>query len=243
MKRNLMILFLLAAGLARGQADGFAEECRRAAAPVWQKALGHRFLQELAAGTLAKEKFRFYLEQDLLYLREFSRLLLELAAKAPDGEAAQTLARHAGEAIREEAALHASILGLRKEERESGRLRFEMAPTNIAYVNHLKASVGRGGFLEGMAAVLPCYWIYLDAGKRLAEKGSPVAEYQQWIRQYSGADYERSVKEALAIFDRAAREAGARDREAARAAFERSARYEWMFWEMAWRMERWGPEE
>lgn len=241
MKRNLMILFLLAAGLAPGQEGGFAEECRRAAAPVWEKAVEHRFLRELAAGTLAKEKFRFYLEQDLLYLREFSRLLLELAAKAPDGEAARTLARHAGEAIREEAALHESILGLRKEERESGPLRFGVAPSNLAYVNHLRASVGRGGFLEGMAAVLPCYWIYLEAGKRLAGKGSPVEEYQQWIRQYSGADYERSVREALEIFNKAARGAGAKEREAARAAFERSARYEWMFWEMAWRMERWAP--
>ncbi len=240
MKRNLMILFLLAAGLAPGQEGGFAEECRRAAAPVWERTLEHSFLKELAAGTLAKEKFRFYLEQDLLYLREFPRLLLELAAKAPDGEAAQMLARHAGEAIREEAALHESILGLK---REDGRLRHGMAPTNAAYVNHLKASVGRGGFLEGMGAVLPCYWIYLEAGKRLAEKGSPVAEYAQWIRQYSGAEYERSVKEALAIFDRAAKGAGAREREAARAAFERSARYEWMFWEMAWRMERWAPQE
>lgn len=242
MKRILVFLFVLSAP-ARGQAGGFAEECRRAAAPVWEKTLEHRFLRELAAGTLAKEKFRFYLEQDLLYLREFSRLLLELAAKAPEGGAAQMLARHAEEAIREEAALHASILGLRKEEREGGELRFGMAPANVAYVNHLKASVGRGGFLEGMAAVLPCYWVYLEAGKKLGQKGSPVEEYQQWIRQYSGAEYERSVKEALAIFEGAARRAGQQEREAARAAFERSARYEWMFWEMAWRMERWAPEE
>lgn len=239
MKRMAAVLFLTGAlAGAQGQGAGFAEKCRRAAAPVWEKALEHRFLKEMAEGTLPREKFRYYLEQDLLYLREFSRLLLELAAKAPEAGAAQTLARHAVEAIREEAALHESILG-RRGQGEPGA---GMAPTNAAYVNHLRASVGRGGFLEGMAAVLPCYWIYLEAGKRLGGKGSPVAEYQQWIRQYSGADYGKSVQEALAIFDAAAADATDRERAAALGAFERSSRYEWMFWEMAWRMERWQPE-
>ncbi|MGQ9915822.1 MAG: thiaminase II [Bryobacteraceae bacterium] len=239
MKRMAVVLFLAgAAASARAQGSGFAEQCRKAAAPVWEKALEHRFLKEMAGGTLPREKFRYYLEQDLLYLREFSRLLLELAAKAPDGAAAQTLARHAAEAIREEAALHESMLGRRRQD-EPGA---DMAPTNAAYVNHLRAGVGRGGFLEGMAAVLPCYWIYLEVGKRLEEKGSPVEEYQQWIRQYSGSEYAKSVQEALAIFDAAAAGAPEKERAAAMAAFERSTRYEWMFWEMAWRMERWQPE-
>mgnify|MGYP005836901367 FL=1 len=239
MKRIAAVLFLAgAAAAAQTRGAGFAEQCRRAAVPVWEKALGHRFLKEMAEGTLPREKFRYYLEQDLLYLREFARLLLELAAKAPEAGAAQTLARHAAEAIREEAALHESILG----QRGQGEPGAGMAPTNAAYVNHLRASVGRGGFLEGMAAVLPCYWIYLEAGKTLGEKGSPVAEYQQWIRQYSGAEYAKSVQEALAIFDAAAAGAPEKERAAALAAFERSTRYEWMFWEMAWRTERWQPE-
>lgn len=238
MKRILLILFLVAAALP-AQDGGFAAECRRRAEPVWRKTLEHPFLNALSDGTLPREKFRFYLEQDLLYLREFSRLLLELAAKAPRPDHARTLARHAGEAIAEEAALHGSILGLRGP--GSGELSFRMAPSSTAYVNHLKAAAGRGSFLEGMAAVLPCYWIYMDAGKRLAAKGSPVKEYQQWIRQYAGADYERSVREALEIFNAAAERAAPEIRARAMEAFERSVRYEWMFWDMAWRMEAWPP--
>ncbi|MGC8761923.1 MAG: TenA family protein, partial [Bryobacteraceae bacterium] len=195
------------------------------------------FLRGLADGSLERRKFVFYMEQDLLYLREFSRLLLELAARAPQ-EHAQTLGRHALEAIAEEAALHREIVGRHGAPGAS----LEMAPTNLAYINHLRASVWRGSFLEGMAAVLPCYWYYLEAGKRLAKKNPPVPEYQQWIRQYSGPDYEKSVKEALAIFNAVAAQAGAAERARARTIFERSARYEWMFWDMAWRMERWPPQ-
>jgi thiaminase/transcriptional activator TenA len=239
MRRILLFLFLSAAAVSARE-GGFAAECRRRAEPVWRKTLDHPFLQSLSDGTLPREKFRFYLEQDLLYLREFSRLLLELAAKAPDPAHARALARHAGEAIAEEAALHNSILGLRNQ--PAGELAFRMAPSNAAYVNHLRASVGRGPFLEGMAAVLPCYWIYMEAGKKLAGKTSPVEEYQQWIRQYAGADYEKSVREAIAILDAAAELAAPDARARALEAFERSARYEWMFWEMAWRMEGWPPQ-
>ncbi|MFZ5928876.1 MAG: thiaminase II [Acidobacteriota bacterium] len=239
MKRILLLLFLAAAA-GSAQDGGFAAECRRRAEPVWRRTLEHPFLQSLSDGALPREKFRFYLEQDLLYLREFSRLLLELAAKAPQPAHARILARHAGEAIAEETALHGSILGLRG--RESGEFFFRMAPSNAAYVNHLKASVGRGSFLEGMAAVLPCYWIYMDAGKHLAKKSSPVEEYQRWIQQYAGADYEKSVREAIDIFNAAAAVAAPDLRARALEAFERSARYEWMFWEMAWRMEAWPPQ-
>ncbi|MCS7043610.1 MAG: thiaminase II [Bryobacteraceae bacterium] len=241
--KRLALCALIFSAVAQAQTGGFAQQCWRRAEPVFRKALEHPFLQELASGKLQKEKFRFYLEQDLLYLREFSRLLLELAAKAPRGAQAQTLARHANEAIAEEAALHGEILGLSDSARTEFPDRFTMSPTNLAYVNHLRTSVGRGSFLEGMAAVLPCYWYYLEAGKELAKKGSPVPEYQQWIRQYSGPDYGKSVREALEIFEAAAAGASPAERERAARIFETSARYEWMFWDMAWRMERWPPVE
>jgi len=239
--RRVIAILIIAAGSAQAQTGGFADECWRRAAPVYARALEHPFLKGMSDGTLAKEKFRFYMQQDLLYLREFSRLLLELAAKAPRGDWARTLGRHAMEAIEEEAALHGEILGMPRGKAGDAGPRLEMAPTNAAYVNHLRASVLRGGFLEGMAAVLPCYWIYLEVGRELAKKGSPVPEYQKWIRQYAGEPYGKSVKEALAIFNAAAAQAGAAERGKALEAFERSARYEWMFWDMAWRMETWPP--
>src|ERR1700728_3690300 len=42
------------------------------------------FNRELAAGTLARERFQFYITQDALYLGQFSRALAIAAAKAPD---------------------------------------------------------------------------------------------------------------------------------------------------------------
>jgi thiaminase len=43
----------------------------------------------------------------------------------------------------------------------------------------------------------------------------------------------------IAVFDAEAEAAGPRLREAMRARFLRSCRYEWMFWDAAWRQEQW----
>ena len=63
---------------------GFAEELRRAAAPIWEAILEHPYLNELASGTLHRETFRFYVQQDWLYLQEFTRTAALTAARCPD---------------------------------------------------------------------------------------------------------------------------------------------------------------
>lgn len=205
----------------------------RQSAPVYAKTIEHPFLRGLTSGTLPKERFRFYLQQDTLYLRAFSQALNVLASKAPRESWSKTLSRHAVEAIEAEQSLHASIVG------PVGDL--IMAPTNAAYTNHLLATVTRGSFTEGLAAMLPCYWIYWEVGKVLKQKGSPDRDYQRWIDQYAGEAYGKTVQEVLGMMNEASSAASAGERASAIRLFERSARYEWMFWDMAWRMEQWQP--
>src|SRR4030081_3966116 len=42
------------------------------------------FNTELAAGTLSRERFRFYIVQDAIYLGQYARVLTVGAAKAPE---------------------------------------------------------------------------------------------------------------------------------------------------------------
>ncbi len=116
-----------------------------------------------------------------------------------------------------------------------------MAPTNYAYVNHFRAAVAKGTFAEGLASLLPCYWIYQEVGKELIRKGSKNRDYQQWIDTYASPDYAKSVNEALAMYNASAPKLTAAQRAWARELFVLSARYEYMFWDMAWREESWPP--
>ncbi len=50
--------------------------------PIYQSILELPFNRELAKGTLAKEKFQFYMKQDSLYLVDFARALAVAASRA-----------------------------------------------------------------------------------------------------------------------------------------------------------------
>ena len=187
-------------------------------------------------GTLPQERFRYYLVQDTLYLRAFAQVLGVLSAKAPSEEWSTALAQDAIDAGKEVASLHEKVLasyGIAPAEARRAR----MTPTTLAYTNHLLAAVHQFSFGEGLAAVLPCYWIYWEVGRELKKKGSPDQAYQRWIDQYSDPAYGKIVQRVLDTMNRAP--LSEYERVNARELFARSARYEYMFWDAAWRMEEW----
>ncbi len=231
---------LIATCLAGAEEKAFTKQLWQQAQPVYEATLRHPYLVGLHDGSLPKAKFRYYLVQDAQYLRSFGQALSLLAAKAPEEDWALTLNQHAIETLEAERQLHASILAAYGTNSQAIQ-EFPMAPVNVAYTNHLLATVSQRPFIEGLAAVLPCYWVYLEVGKHLLIKGSPDKDYQRWIDQYAGEGYEKSVEAVLQMMDHtAARESDEARRRALRI-YERSTRYEYLFWDMAWREEVWGP--
>jgi thiaminase/transcriptional activator TenA len=216
-------------------AEDFTSSLWRDAAPVYSSTLRHPFLLGLSDGKLPRDSFEFYLIQDSLYLRSFAQALHILASKAPREDWAALLARHATEAIEAEKQLHKTLL-------PSGTPPGELAPTNRAYTNHLLATASRLSFTEGLAAMLPCYWVYWEVGKELKKRGSSDPAYAKWIEQYAAPEYGASVTAVLAIMNQAASAASPSERNNARRLFLLSARYEYLFWDMAWKKERWLPE-
>ncbi|MDZ7637998.1 MAG: thiaminase II [Bryobacterales bacterium] len=222
------------------RAGDFTKVLWTAAEPVYARTLQHPFLLGLSDGTLPKRRFQFYLVQDAQYLRVFGQALSLLAAKAPQEQWAVTLNQHAIDTLKAERELHDSILASYGLDSRNAAAE-EMAPSNVAYTNHLLAVVSQRPFIEGLAAVLPCYWIYEKVGKHLSAKGSPKPEYQQWIAMYGGESYAESVRAVLLMMDQSALRESEESRLRAIQHFSRSARYEYLFWDMAWREERWLP--
>jgi thiaminase (transcriptional activator TenA) len=87
--------------------------------------------------------------------------------------------------------------------------------------------------------VLPCYWIYWEVGKALIDQGSPDPLYKRWIETYGGEEFAAIVRAVLALTDRVG--GGLSGREAGRVGehFLTTSRYEWMFWDMGYRKEKW----
>ena len=209
-----------------------------AAEPIWERILAHPFITGLTDGGLPAEVFRFYVVQDSHFLRHYARTLSVLAARAPAEDDVLMFDQHAATAILVERQLHDSFFkdfGMSRED----VLAAEMAPTNVAYCSYLESVAYGGSFVEGLAAVLPCYWIYWEVGKALLSAGSPDPLYRRWIDTYGGEDFASTVQAVLALTDRAGTEIGPGERARMTSHFLAASRYEWMFWDMAFRLERW----
>lgn len=204
------------------------------AAPIWAAIQAHPFLAELRAGTLPTETFRYYVTQDYLYLEAFARCVATALAKAPDGETLELLARRVLTPI--ERPLHRRLFELAGLER-SEVLAAEIAPTNLAYQNHMLAVAARGGLGEIAAALLPCPWTYHKLGAALQVAEHPI--YTEWAGFYTAGLLAESVEAWCGFVDQAAEAGGPEQRQAMRRAFLTSARYEHLFWDMAYRRERW----
>jgi thiaminase/transcriptional activator TenA len=229
---RLLALLCLSSQLFASDAR-FTDELWIQIEPIYAKSIQHPFLKGLSDGTLPREKFEFYLQQDALYLTAFSEALHALAAKAPREEWRGILTKHATEAIDAERQLHDSIL--------HGKTAREMMPTNYAYTNHLLVTVARRPFVEGLAAMLPCYWVYQEVGTELKKRGSKNADYQRWIDQYSDESYQNTVAQVIRMMNSEAARLDPAARDRVKHWFTISARYEYMFWDMAWNQETWPP--
>jgi len=206
------------------------------AAGTYAAILKHPFLAGLIDGSLDPELFSHYVVQDAHYLRDFARTLTVVGSKAPTHTGVGMFARHAASTAEVELALHGSLLT------ELGIQTIDampVAPTTLAYTSYLLATAYRGTFAEGLAAVLPCYWIYAEVGAELVKRGSPDRRYQRWIDTYADNEYQTIVAEVLALADNIGPTLGPADEARARAHFATTARYEWMFWDAAWHREVW----
>ena len=78
-----------------------------------------------------------------------------------------------------------------------------------------------------------------EVGAELVKHGSPDPRYRRWIDTYADDEYQTIVAEVLALADNVGPTLCAADEARARAHFATTARYEWMFWDAAWRREAW----
>ncbi len=217
---------------------GFTTQLWDGITPIYQAILIHPFVTGLTDGSLPEDLFRFYAVQDALYLRDFAKAVAAAAARATLDEWTEFLATHARDVLVVERSLHDSFFGdwdLSSREVYATPL----APTNLAYTSHLLRVAHGGTFEEALAAILPCDWIYMRVGRELEERGSPNALYQRWIDTYASEEFLAVVDELLTMLDAAVEGLDRPRQEALRYHFTVSSRYEWMFWDMAWRKESW----
>ncbi|MEV6210386.1 thiaminase II [Kitasatospora sp. NPDC051914] len=214
------------------------DELWSAIEPVYGEILAHPFLAGLTDGTLPRQAFRHFVVQDSHYLRDYARALAVCAAKAPDEADVRAFADDAVGALAAEQEMHAEFLTAFGETAAEAAAE-PVLPTTLAYTSYLLATVHGGSFAEAVAAVLPCYWIYARVGEALLAKSSPDPLYAKWIAAYGDEAFQSVVRRVLDLTDRLGEEISPTERRRMVRHFTTTSRYEWMFWDAAWRGETW----
>ncbi len=194
------------------------------------------FIASLADGSLPWANFRFYLSQDAWYLREYARCLARVAALAPEQDAQEFFAQSSAGALEAEMALHRTLLTAHGESLDG----IEASPVTTAYLDHLHRCCATGSYAEAVSSVLPCFWLYQHIGERLGVWRAPGEHpYAAWIETYADPAFAELTVTAIAFADRAFDDASPAGRDAMITAFERSSRYEWMFFDQGTRLPAW----
>ena len=205
----------------------WTREAWNAADHIYRSIIAHPFITELATGTLAPEKFDRYLAQDELYVGNYGRQMFELAELIPDPEQHRMFSEFAREGIEGEKAMHALLI-----ERFGIDTAVQPSPVTAAYNAHTQEAIATGCKEIGLAAMLPCMWVYNEVGLHILRiasvEGNP---YKEWIQEYGNDAFTQGVNQVLQLADEYAASADPATRERMTSAYVEATRYEYLFWD------------
>ena len=201
--------------------------------PIYNRILELPFLIELMDGSLPKEKFYHYLQQDAIYLSEYGKIMAGIASRLDNTKQREAFLNFSKDTITVELSLHAKFL------KDAPSISYPGAsPCCLLYTGYLSSLLHFQPIEKVLAAVLPCFWIYQKVGDYIVEyQTKDYNPFQAWIDTYSGEEFAGMVKITIEICDEAAEKSLLKTEMTD--AFRYASKMEWMFWDSAYRLEKW----
>jgi len=172
---------------------------RRDAGVEWERYVNHRFVNELAAGTLPEAEFIAWLVQDYLYVVQYTRAYALLIYKSGTVARMRSAASIVFGLLTNEMSLHRQQLqaaGISEAALEAAEETLE----TLAYGRYVLDRAQTGDVLDLTVTLSACLAGYGEIGLRLLSdprtklEGNP---YRDWIETYGGQAYNALVKEGL----------------------------------------------
>lgn len=203
--------------------------------PVMDRIKNHPFIEDLSKGTLDPERFHFYMHQDSYYLNGYGKVLATISTRLKNSDYSLDFLGFATGTIEVEKTLHKDFI-----EQFQGFDQPEKSPTCTLYTGFLTEIDQTESIELSLAAVLPCFWIYKEVGDYLLSIANTTDNpYQKWMDTYGGESFANSVKRAIEITEYYAEKTTPEVRTEMTSAFLKTSQMEWMFWDSAYRLEKW----
>ncbi len=207
---------------------------RRDVGPAWDAYVHHRFVRQLADGSLPREEFLAWMVQDYLYVIHYTRAYALLVAKS------DTVARMRGAAnivfglLNNEMSLHRAELEAAGIS-EAALDQAEESIETLAYSRYVMDRAQTGDALDLVVTLSACLAGYGEIGLRLLADPQTKLEgnpYSAWIETYGGSAYNDMVREGLkGMEDLSQTHGGAARYPLLLAQFRQAVRLEAAFWD------------
>lgn len=195
----------------------------------------HPFVLGIQNGTLDREKFRYYLIQDCLYLEDYAKTFALGVAKAKSLETANLFAKYIP-VMNGELDVHQGYLarlGVTQAEIDAT----PRALDNLSYTSYMLRVAYEEGEAEILAAILSCAYSYEVIARTMVENNPAALEdtfYGDWIRGYLSESYHADNRTLFETLRRLTVSYSPQQMQHLTDIFVACSRYELAFWEMAW---------
>jgi len=210
-----------------------------ATAEIWKSYNEHTFVLGIQNGTLDKEKFRYYMIQDYLYLEDYAKTFAVGVAKAKSLRIANLFAKYIP-VMNGELNVHDGYLarlGVTKEEIDSTPRSLD----NLSYTSYMLRVAYEEGEAEILAAILSCAYSYEVIAKKIVENNPASINdefYGDWIKGYVSECYAEENVILLEELNRLTENYTEQQIQHLVDIFVVCSRYELAFWEMSWMMSK-----
>jgi thiaminase len=211
----------------------FHQTMLKECADLWKVILEHPFLTLTAENKIPDHTFRTWMQQDYLFVREAIPFMAVMLAKSPVQLRSNFIEIMVG--------LDKELELFRKNARDHGISLDNIypAPTSHAYIQFLMNTAYRQTFEEGFTVLYTAEKIYLDSWMQVKNNLKGKSPWQEFIDNWTSEGFRQYVDWLAETLDQLVQDKAEGELEVIRDLFRTTARYEYLFWEMARTEEKW----
>lgn len=211
-----------------------------ATSEIWEAYNNHPFVLGIQNGDLCKDKFKYYIMQDYLYLEEYAKTFAIGMAKATSPETTKIFSSYVNLLTGDEMDIHRGYMGkfqVTREELDS----MPRSLDNLSYTSYMLRVAYEESEVEILAAILSCAYSYEVIAKNIVKNNPDSVNhefYGDWIKGYISENYSNGNIILIDIFNKLTENYTEKQIKHLIDIFVACSRYELAFWEMSWNMSK-----
>ena len=203
---------------------------------IWTEYYTHPFVKGIEDGTLDREKFRYYIMQDYLYLIEYTKVFGIGIAKAKSAEVTKLFASYVHLLTEGEMDIHRGYMGI------FGVTEKELADTpraldNLSYTSYMLRIAYEEGEAEVLAAILSCAYSYEMIARNIVRNNPASVDhefYGDWIKGYASDEYSKENAVLFEMLEKLTEHYTDEQKRNIVDIYVACSRYELAFWDLSW---------